>query len=61
MHTSYSGVRDVKTSYAGLAEARVIEDFEGQVTVGLGVRGAGCYHAFVLTNPARLVVDVQSA
>jgi hypothetical protein len=58
-HTAYSGLRDVKTKFQGLAEVRVIEDFEGQVSLGLGVKTA-CYRASVLANPVRLVIDTQS-
>jgi hypothetical protein len=58
-HTAYSGPRDVKTRLQGLAEVRVLEDFEGQVSLGLGVKTA-CYRASVLTNPVRLVIDTQS-
>jgi hypothetical protein len=58
-HTAYSGLRDIKTRFQGLAEVRVLEDFEGQVSLGLGVKTA-CYRASVLTNPMRLVIDTQS-
>jgi hypothetical protein len=61
MHTSYAGARDLKTGYVGLREARVIEDFEGYVALGLGVNGGNCYRAFVLQNPTRLVVDIQTS
>jgi len=61
MHTAYSGPRDFKTGYAGLRETRVIEDFEGYVSLGLGVNGSNCYRAFVLSNPTRLVVDIQTS
>jgi hypothetical protein len=61
MHTAYAGARDLKPGYPVMRETRVIEDFEGQVTLGIGLSGSGCYRAFVLANPARLVVDVQSA
>ena len=60
-HTAYSGVRDIMTSFGGLAEVRVIEDFEGQVSLGLGVSQTPCYRAFVLANPVRLVIDVKSS
>jgi hypothetical protein len=58
-HTAYSGARDIKTKFASLAEVRVIEDFEGQVTLGLGLNESACYRASVLTNPVRLVIDTQ--
>ena len=60
-HTAYSGVRDIKTSSPSLAEVRVIEDFEGQISLGLGVKQAACYKVSMLTNPVRLVIDVQSS
>ena len=59
-HTFYSGVRDIKTGYAGLAELRVVEDFEGQVSLGLGVNQTSCYRAAVLANPVRLVIDIKT-
>src|SRR5207237_3491027 len=39
MHTAYTGARDFKTSYPGLRATRVIEDFEGQVTLRPGFSG----------------------
>lgn len=60
LHTAYSGSTDVVTGYTGLAEVKRIEDFEGVVQIGLGVNGAACYHAYYLTNPNRLVIDVQT-
>jgi hypothetical protein len=59
-HTSYSGPTDFKTGYAALVEARQVQDFEGTVQWGLGLSKSSCYRAFVLTNPARLVIDVQT-
>ena len=44
-----------------MAEARVVEDFEGVIRIGLGINGPACYHAFYLSNPYRLVIDVQVA
>ena len=60
LHTSYSGSTDIVTGYPGLAEVKRIEDFEGVVQLGLGVNGPACYHAYFLTNPNRLVIDVQA-
>jgi hypothetical protein len=62
-HTQYHGPTDFVTSsaYTSLAEARVVEDFEGVIRVGIGVKGQACYHAFYLTDPYRLVIDVQAA
>jgi hypothetical protein len=60
LHTSYSGPTDIKTGYATLVEVRQVEDFEGVVQLALGVTGAPCYRAFMLTNPDRLVIDIQA-
>jgi len=60
-HSAYSGVRDIKTRFAGLVEVRVIEDFEGQVSLGLGVAGSACYRASFLANPGRLVIDIANS
>ena len=59
-HTSYSGPRDLKTNYPRLVETRITEDFEGVVQLGLGINGPACYRFSVLTNPTRLVIDVQA-
>jgi len=61
LHTSYNGSVDIVTGYATLVEVRRLEDFEGVVQLGLGVDGTGCYRAFWLSNPDRLVIDVQPA
>jgi hypothetical protein len=61
LHTSYSGSLDIVTSDPTLVEVRRVQDFEGVVQLGLGVNGTGCYHAYLLTNPDRLVIDVQAA
>lgn len=60
-HTAYSSVRDIKTGFPSLAEVRVIEDFEGQISLGLGVSQTACYRAFLLATPARLVIDVKAS
>ena len=61
LHTSYSGPTDIVTGYSGLAEVKRVEDFEGVVQLGLGVNGAACYHVQWLTNPNRLVIDIQNS
>ena len=60
-HTSYSGALDFKAIGPSLREVRRLEDFEGQVQWGLGVANSGCYRAFLLSKPSRLVIDVQVA
>ena len=61
LHTSYSGSTDIVTGYKGLVEVKRLEDFEGVVQLGLGVSGSPCYRAFFLSDPNRLVIDVQTA
>jgi hypothetical protein len=60
LHTSYNGSTDIKTGYTALVEVRQVEDFEGVVQLGLGLSNATCYRAFILTNPTRLVIDIQA-
>jgi hypothetical protein len=60
-HTAYSGSIDVKPGYSVLVELRQVEDFEGTVQWGLGLSKTACYRAFYLTNPARLVIDIQNS
>jgi hypothetical protein len=60
-HTAYSGSTDIKTAYSVLVELRQVEDFEGTVQWGLGLSKSACYRAFYLTNPARLVIDIQNS
>ena len=59
-HTAYSGPVDFKTGYSALIEARQVQDFEGTVQWGLGVSKSACLRAFFLTNPVRLVIDIQA-
>ncbi len=60
-HTAYGGSTDIKTAYSELLELRQVEDFEGTVQWGLGLSKTACYRAFYLTNPARLVIDIQNS
>jgi hypothetical protein len=61
LHTSYSGSTDIITGDPTIAEVRRVQDFEGVVQLGLGVNGPGCYTATFMTNPDRLVIDVQQS
>jgi hypothetical protein len=60
-HTAYSGPSDIKTGYSGLLEVRLVGDYEGYVHFGLGLAKPACYRAVILTNPTRLVIDIQTA
>ena len=60
MHSSYRGPTEFVTTYSTLAEVRVVEDFNGVVQLGLGLKGPTCYRALLLNNPDRLVMDIRS-
>jgi hypothetical protein len=63
LHTAYSGPIDIVTHYTGktaLVEVRRVQDFEGVVQLALGVNGSACYEVTLLTNPARIVIDVPA-
>jgi hypothetical protein len=60
-HNAYTGSTDIKTGYPVLLELRQVEDFEGTVQWGLGLSKTACYRVFYLTNPARLVIDIQNS
>jgi hypothetical protein len=60
-HTAYSGPTDLKTGYLVMVEVRQVGDFEGYVHYGIGLSKTACYRAFILTNPTRLVIDVQES
>jgi hypothetical protein len=56
--TTYSGPTDfVHAQFSVLNEARLIDDFEGYVSWGLGLSHPACFRAFTLSDPPRLVVD----
>jgi hypothetical protein len=59
-HTAYVGFFDFQTGYPVLLEASQVQDFEGTVQWGLGLSKSACYRAFFLTNPTRLVIDIQT-
>jgi hypothetical protein len=58
-HSAYSGPTDFKTGYSTMVEVRQVGDFEGYVHYGIGLSKAACYRAYILTNPVRLVIDIQ--
>ena len=59
-HASFAGPTDLRTSLPAIREARLVGDFEGMVSWGLGVNGPGFVRVMTLTGPNRLVVDVQA-
>ena len=59
---SYTGATDiVHADYSVLVEAKLVEDFEGYLSWGLGLSKTVCLRAFTLSDPARLVIDFNTA
>jgi hypothetical protein len=62
MASSYTGSTDFRhPEFLVLNEARLVEDFEGYVSWGLGLSRPACMRTFTLSDPPRLVVDFKSA
>ena len=58
--TTFTGSMDlIHPEFQVLKEARQTQDFEGYVSWGLGLSRPACMRVFTLTDPARLVVDLQ--
>jgi hypothetical protein len=56
----YSGPSDVKPGFPEIEEARLLSDSQGTVQWAVGIAHAACFHAWVLPNPSRLVVDIAT-
>jgi hypothetical protein len=60
--TSYTGPTDIlHPDFKVLIEAKVVEDFEGFLSWGLGLGSPACFRTFTLPNPPRLVIDFKYA
>jgi hypothetical protein len=60
--STYAGPIDfTNAGYLVVNEARLMQDFEGYVSWGLGLSHAACLRTFTLSDPPRLVVDFTSA
>ena len=60
-HTLQGGAlmpRDLRPPCSNLREVKLVEDFEGAVRFGLGLRRKTGFRVFRLTHPTRVVVDV---
>lgn len=55
---TYHGSTDLRPRFPQLREARLIGDFEGITTWGLGLAHQSCKRILTLRAPARLVIDV---
>lgn len=58
---TYTGPTDIShLDYAVLVEAKIVEDFEGYLSWGVGLNKPACMRAFTLSDPARLVIDFKT-
>jgi hypothetical protein len=57
---TFGGPNDVKPGYPVIQEARLLSDAQGTVQWGIGMAHAACFHAWALTGPSRLVVDIAA-
>jgi hypothetical protein len=58
-HTTYAGPSSVKPGYTQLLDLEAAGDFEGYLTWGVGLAASGGYHAYTLTGPDRVVIDLS--
>ena len=59
--STFTGPTDFQHSdFKVLVEARQVEDYEGYFAWGLGLSSPACMRVFVLSEPARLVIDFQT-
>ena len=57
---SYSGSRDLTPGLPVVQEVEQLGDFEAVLSWGAGLSRPSCIRALELTNPTRLVIDVQT-
>jgi hypothetical protein len=58
--TSYSGSRDLMPNLPVVQELEQLGDFEAVMSWGTGLSQASCVRTLELSNPTRLVIDVQT-
>jgi hypothetical protein len=57
---AYSGPSDVRPGFPEIQEARLLSDSQGVVEWGVGIAHTACFHAWTLSGPSRLVVDIAT-
>ena len=58
-HKTYPGPSAATPNYAQLLGLAAAGDFEGYLTWGIGLAAEGGYHAYALTGPYRVVIDIS--
>jgi hypothetical protein len=56
---SYGGPTDFTPDFPAVSELRAAGDFERVSSWVIGLKGPSCHRVYTLTNPTRLVIDVQ--
>ena len=56
--SGFTGPTDAQPGYQLIREAKLLSDSGGTVEWGIGISRAACFHAWVLSDPSRLVVDI---
>jgi hypothetical protein len=60
-HKTYPGPSAATPDYAQLLGLAAAGDFEGYLTWGIGLAAKGGYHAYALSAPYRVVIDISRA
>ena len=58
-HRTYTGPAAITPFYPALLAVSAAGDYEGYLSFGVGLAGKAGYHAYALTHPARVVIDVS--
>lgn len=58
-HQTYTGPASLTPSLTQVRGLAAAGDFEGYLTWGIGLASRASYHAYTLTGPARVVIDVS--
>jgi hypothetical protein len=58
--TTYNGSRDLTPNLPVVQEVEQLGDFEAVLSWGAGLSQASCIRTIELSNPTRLVIDVQT-
>jgi hypothetical protein len=60
--TGYTGPNQIfPTNVSHIEELRLLEDYEGMTTWGIGLDAKRNFDVHTLDNPSRLVIDIQTS
>lgn len=58
--SAFGGPRELRPGFPVIQEARLLSDSQGVVQWGIGIARPACFHAWALTGPSRLVIDIAT-